>query len=164
MIELFGNMWDFDNTYIKCITTNGTITKDGRNVMGGGCAREAAERYPELPSIVGEFIQNHGNKFFPARFGGGRFSSNQPNCILIFPVKHQVWANADINLIVESCHKLMEFADTYLVISNGNYDGKTKILLPRPGCGSGGLDWKDVKPIIEPILDDRIAIIHFQED
>jgi len=27
------------------------------------------------------------------------------------------------------------------------------IIIPRPGCGNGGLNWKDIKPIVKQILD-----------
>lgn len=36
------------------------------------------------------------------------------------------------------------------------------ILIPKPGCGNGGLKWEDVKKQIEPLLDDRFIIIDYE--
>lgn len=37
---------------------------------------------------------------------------------------------------------------------------KTVVAIPRPGCGSGGLQWATVRPVIEPILEsDRYVIV-----
>ena len=38
------------------------------------------------------------------------------------------------------------------------YDLKN-VALPRPGCANGGLNWEDVKPHLERILDDRVTIV-----
>ena len=60
------------------------------------------------------------------------------------------WAcKAKPDLIVQSCKQLVKLADQY---------GWKKILLPRPGCGAGELQWKDIKKIIQPLLDDRFVV------
>jgi hypothetical protein len=38
--------------------------------------------------------------------------------------------------------------------------GLQTILLPRPGCGNGQLDWAQVGPAIAPLLDDRVTIVY----
>jgi len=35
-----------------------------------------------------------------------------------------------------------------------------KIFLPRPGCGAGELEWKDVKPLLE-VLPDKYFVCTF---
>mgnify|MGYP001580901715 CR=1 FL=1 len=57
---------------------------------------------------------------------------------------------ADLELIKESASQLAVVA--------GAYSNKT-FVLPRPGCGNGGLKWEDVKPVIEPILPDNVHVI-----
>jgi O-acetyl-ADP-ribose deacetylase (regulator of RNase III) len=71
--------------------------------------------------------------------------------IVSFPVKHQ-WFDekADIFLIRRSAKQLVDLA---------NMTNWQTIAMPRPGCGNGGLDWEDVKPVIESILDDRFVVI-----
>ena len=73
-----------------------------------------------------------------------------PYDLVILPVKYKVEQNADTGLIVKSCQELNKIA----------FEEKwNKIIIPRPGCGLGGLNWEDVKRVIEPILDDRFFII-----
>jgi hypothetical protein len=77
----------------------------------------------------------------------------RPHTILTFPVKHRWDDKADIDLIIASCYQAMKMAD--------KFDWDT-IVIPRPGCGSGRLNYEqDVKPRISQILDDRFVVITF---
>jgi len=142
MKEIVGNIWDFHKQgKFIAITTNGTIRKDGACVMGKGVAAECKSRYPELPYELGRKLKIAGNR--PFLFEPG---------IVTFPVKHNWWEKADIKLIRKSAQFLQESAirELYLV---------------RPGCGNGGLDWeKEVKPVLEKILDDRFIVVNLEEN
>jgi hypothetical protein len=60
--EAFGDLWEFDG--IIAITTNGFVKRDRTCVMGRGCAREAAVRFPELPHKLASRISAEGNHVF----------------------------------------------------------------------------------------------------
>jgi hypothetical protein len=143
MRELTGNLWDFHAAgHWVAITTNGYVRTDGKTVMGRGVAKEAAQRFPALPLLLGSTIERLGNVVHP--FPAWR--------LFTFPVKHNWWETADLELIERSAGELVrmmtkepaELAELYLV---------------RPGCGNGGLLWSNVKPIIAPILDDRFVVV-----
>ena len=67
----------------------------------------------------------------------------------MFPVKYNWWEQASLELIKESAialKKAAEFEDT--------------IILPRPGCGNGRLEWPTVKRVLEEVgLPDNVWII-----
>ena len=144
MIEVRGNLWTYPNADVRVITTNGTVKKDGTCVMGRGCALEAKQRYPEMPLKLGRKIREQGNRVF--------LLLDDP-VILSFPVKHHWFERADINLIHDSANMLRLGVDYH--------PGVRVVVMPRPGCGNGGLRWEDVKPILAPILDDRFHVITF---
>lgn len=148
MIEVNADLWALD-VDVRCVTTNGTVREDGSNVMGGGCAREAAQRWPTLPYIYGTLIKAFGNHVY---WPGSIVTVNRPFALILFPVKHTVEENADLELILRSCVELRRLADIY---------GWQTIALPRPGCGLGGLRWGDVGSAIEALLDDRFLIVDF---
>ncbi len=132
MKEVFGNLWEFDG--IIAITTNGFVKRDGTCVMGRGCARQAAVRFPELPGKLASRISAEGNHVF-----------NFPEYRLItFPVKHNWWEAADLDLIERSARELLKIIEVKKI--------KEAIYLPRPGCGNGRLKWEEVKKFLSPIL------------
>jgi len=167
-----GNAWNYDGVADAiCITTNGYVTKDGRAVMGRGIAKEAKERLPGIDLELGRLLKEEGN--VPHILGmlpGG-------SLIVSFPVKPESvlydggnvvehikrrwklkkgqvvpgWAaKADLFLIFKSAILLREMADRH---------SWKQVILPRPGCRAGELDWELVKPVIKDVLDDRFLII-----
>ena len=142
MKEVFGNLWDFAG--IPAITTNGFVKKDGSCVMGRGCAREAAARFPNLPFDFGRKIRSEGNHVFC-------FPEYR---LITFPVKHNWWEAADLDLIERSARELLKIIEVKKI--------KEAIYLPRPGCGNGKLKWEDVKEILSPILkSDQFHIVTY---
>lgn len=145
MIEQAIDLWEVEAD-VRCITTNGTVTHMGENVMGGGCAYEAAQRYPGLPRTYGHLIESLGNHVFlmPTRVP-----------LLMFPTKEEIWLGASEELILKSAAELKALT---LI-----YEWK-RVALPRPGCGLGGLDWADVGPLIGQVLtEDTYIILSYPE-
>jgi len=149
MLEIYGDAWKeytSDPSCILAITTNGFVKNNGECVMGRGIAFTAKNKFPDLPYRLGQLIIQHGNVPF-----------YMPKLRLVtFPVKHNWWENADIQLIKRSATKLVQGATRRNI---------TKIILPRPGCGNGKLSWKStVRPALAPILDDRFYVITWKKD
>lgn len=132
MNEVFGNLWDRGG--ILVITTNGYVKNNRRAVMGRGCAKEATTIFPNLPVELGKKLHIYGNHvhWFPEYK------------LFTFPVKNAWWEQADLTLIERSANELV--GGTRL------YCSKEPVYLPRPGCGNGHLEWRDVKKVLEPIL------------
>lgn len=128
MIEVTGNLWTYPAGDARVITTNGTVKKNGECVMGRGCALEAKQHWPELPKALGNLIKERGNivSHIPTYVG--------INNLWAFPVKHNWNEKADIDLIKRSALQLVEIMDDLGA-------GFRVIVLPRPGCGNGGLRW-----------------------
>lgn len=130
-----GDMWSVFNTAkIFMITTNPIRRKDGAVVMGRGIAREAKERFPDLPYHFGRRLESNGNQFV------GCISDP----IWYFMVKDH-WAQpAKLEIIdasVEDClYKFNEF------------DGM-RVDLNFPGIGNGQLSREDVLPLMERLPD-----------
>jgi len=150
MLEMTGNLWALAAGSNLVLTTNGVVKKDGGCVMGRGIALEAKTRFPEIQYMLGNYINQWGNRSFNL---GQWQSSMALYRIISMPVKHKWNEQADINLIIKSCHQLVSMANKF---------GWDKLYLPRPGCGNGSLDWNNVKPVIEVILDDRFIVCTFK--
>jgi hypothetical protein len=143
MLEMKGNLWTIhDRGCIIVVTTNGVLNHQGRAVMGRGVAKQAADRFPNLPWRLGDWIRYHGNY---AHY----FESLS---LITMPVKHYWHQKADLNLIARSAEYLMQIANVFRL---------QEVYMPRPGCGNGNLQWRHVKPVIELILDDRFTVVEY---
>ncbi len=145
MREIIGDLWTI-KADAKVIPTNGTVRRDGAAVMGRGVALQAKRRHPELEKAFGAFISEYGNHVFYLFFHNENLMS--------FPVKHRWQEKAKLSLIARSCQELV-------IRVNARHWWK-RIALPRVGCGNGGLDWKDVKPILEEFLNDRFIVVKWR--
>jgi hypothetical protein len=144
MKESIGDMWqEHAEGAVVAITTNGSVNKVGRAIMLRGCARQARARYPELLKTLGELLRRHGNHVF-----------DLGHQIVSFPVEEGPYQVPEMSLIEQSCRELVELAD---------YKGWQEIVVPRPGCGGGGLDWHEVKTVLERHFDERFRVITIQE-
>jgi len=142
MKEMVGNIWEQKDADAICVTTNGIVKANGELVMGKGIALEAKQRCSYLSKRLGQLVTGLGNSVHPI---------GTEDCIIFsFPTKHHYKDNSDIELIKKSAVELVEW------INKMNFK---VIYLPRPGCGCGGLNWKDVKKVLEPMLDDRFIVI-----
>lgn len=148
----YGEIWDMDGD-ILCITTNGFIKKNGSGVMGAGIAGQAQDRYPKLPVLLGEKLKKLGNHVQPLVMHTTPKGTNQG--LVMFPVKHVWYENADIELIKRSAKELIAEADEY------NWQ---RVLLPCPGCGNGKLSWDEVIPVLAKMLDDRFILVRPYHD
>lgn len=140
MFEVVGDIWEqAELGAIIVITTNGSLTRDGRAVFGRGVARQAASRFPDLAETLGRKLLEQGNHVFD--LGNG---------IATFPVEETPWSLPDLRIIARSAQELRTLADR---------SGWKQIVVPRPGCGGGGLAWAEVQPVLAPWFDERFIVI-----
>lgn len=144
MRELTGDLWEVEAD-ARAITTNGFVKTNGRAVMGRGVAAQALQRFPDINWTLGRLIAANGN-----HVGMLGWAGDLRSWLLSFPVKHHWRQMADLALIERSARELIWVADECKF---------NTVVLPRPGCGNGGLRWEDVKPVIEPLLDDRFVVV-----
>lgn len=147
MKEVYGSIWIhyLVPSHFVCITTNGTLKKNGDAVMGRGNAKQATILIPEIPKLLGAYLKANGNT------AGALKVTPHDSTIIIFPVKHNWWEDADRKLILKSCAWLV--AEAELNPSNTYH-------LPRPGCGDGHLQYeRDVKRLLSD-LPDNVWVQH----
>jgi len=150
MNEIKGNFWDVYLNYdAVCCTTNMVVKSNGELVMGKGIAKDFNERFPGLAKQWGERTQEIIDGKMPTNIIVSGFFLEP--CRVSFPTKHHWKDKSDIKLIERSAGLLYAISQAI---------GWKKILVPRPGCSNGGLNWeKDVKPILEKVFDDRFDVI-----
>lgn len=164
--DLFDTITE-DGVDAICITTNGHYTIHGLAAMGGGCAGVCAKRWPDtakrlgkllkvfkqnIPFVIGALDQD-GEYITPSR---EMIRERKFKCLIFsFPTINNLIDGSNIQLIKQSSALLADYAT--------QFDLKN-IIVPRPGVGIGGLQWADVKPEIEPLLDDRFTIVSFDHE
>lgn len=144
MEEIYGDIWEYHaKGHPITITTNGYVNSRGQCVMGRGIAKQAKIKFPELPYDIANHLRKLGNTV-----------GYYPNYNLFsFPTKHVWYRPSDPALIVRSTKQLVNLADIMDL---------SRVYMVRPGCSNGRLEWKDVKPLIEPWLDSRFVIVEWE--
>lgn len=171
---IYGDLFDQHSADAICITTNGFVKKNGRAVMGKGCASRAKEKWSGIDKELGTNIITIGNVPAPLH-------ETKNYNVLSFPVKPKyIFCNKDKSNVVTHMRKrfnsgekvpgwaaianvkIIERSARKLIQLTNMLDYKN-IILPRPGCGAGELNWLEVYDIISPILDDRFKVITFRK-
>lgn len=162
MREAKGNIWDMvGGREAVVVTINGDLNSQGRLVMGKGIALEAKQHVKGIDRVWGDSVARYGLQvcgLFP-----GHFTPRWD--IFGFPTKYHWRDKADLDLIVKSAHELVALVERELMmvesyrLDHPEYVLYPNIWMPRPGCGAGALRWEDVKPLLDPILDDRYVAV-----
>lgn len=147
MIETRGDIWDYEDTHWIVVPTNIGWTHAGKNVMGRGIARQAAERYPKLAKNYGEFCRmyhGHVGMALPLWLP-------TDTRLILFPTKPlnalrpaMSWrGKSDLDLINHGLYRLRALPPMH----------PPAIAVPLLGCGNGGLDPDVVAPLMRRYLD-----------
>jgi O-acetyl-ADP-ribose deacetylase (regulator of RNase III) len=107
-------------------------------VMGKGLASEFKSLYPEMFSKYKEYCD-----LGILTIGKLWLWKGQDQWVLNFPTKKH-WKNPSKIEYIE--FGLKKFVEQY------ELQGITEIAFPRLGCGNGGLNWEDIKPLMENYL------------
>jgi len=138
IVEIGEDIWNLHTEgYWVCVTTNGEVKSNRQAVMGKGIAKEAADRFPSLPSELGKLLRNGLN--VPHIFKDYR--------LITFPTK-RYWRNRSIPSLIRQSYRVIvsdEFKSIWSKCSKGGL-----LCMPRPGCGHGGLEWDDVRRVLLP--------------
>lgn len=128
-----GDLWDYHaRGYGVVIPTNLQVRADGTAVMGAGLAKQAAERFPEVPRKYAQHIL--------LGYAGGRPWESSEDRLILLPTKEH-WKDPSPLWLVE--RGIGWLACRFAGPSQ-------QVALPLLGCGLGGLDWEqDVRPICE---------------
>lgn len=184
MKEQDGNIWDYieiPNNAI-CVTTNGCVDKFGEAIMGAGVAWQAKKKFPGLAQRLGLFLQMNAERFgrkkeeywnipyliwqkpiifsFPTK--PASVQSTVTNTHLLEQYRHippkktiQGWkSQSTLDIIERSAKHLSSIIDQYPVIK--------QVVLPRPGCGLGGLSWTMVQASLKPILNEKFLVLDYK--
>ena len=164
MVEQTGNLFEQTNTVI-CVTTNGYVNASGYAEPKSETASQAYQIWPGISSSLGENIRREGSI---CQVVLTHYSNRIPLTVVSFPTKPgrffqkdtslpylPGWTGpANLDIIRHSAEELVELT------TKMKWD---IVYLPRVGCGSGDLKWKEVKKTISGVLDDRFIVLRLNK-
>ena len=136
MQEKVCNLW-LESAEYRCIPTTGAVDDAGEAIMDSGIAKEAAGRFSGVAVDLGRLIASRGNHAHIIRPG-----------LVSFPIQQYQWSGPSLQIIGRSARELVELV------------GEAKTLLPRPGCGKGGLAWEEVSKVLSSLPENIWVIQH----
>jgi len=142
---IIGNLWDeLGVADIIFVTTNAQLRADGALVMGRGAAKEAIERFPQLPFNLGKKIPGAMKNRGAYGLVADPESTAGKTRIGAFQVKHHWRDEAELLLIKFSTGCLKRWAERY---------AEKRFALNFPGIGNGRLKEEDVLPLLATLPD-----------
>lgn len=109
-------------------------------VMGAGLAKAAAEKWPWIIAPYKSYCAGGANSINP---GDMELESNGDHVICLLATKAHWKYPSDLRWVEIGLVRLASGSWPEAVWNT-----------PKLGCGLGGLDWKDVKPLMEKYLSD----------
>lgn len=149
MLEMKGDFWEIKADW-KCIPVNAMFRSDGSAIMGAGLAKQARDRFPMIELALGNVMRQVSSQVTIIQ------SDENNVAYLAFPTKRHWRGSSDLGLIEIST---LQLKLAWLKTFENPALPPRSVLLPRVGCGEGGLSWEHVKPILERILPERNFIV-----
>lgn len=156
MLEVCQDLWSqFGQPNHRVgISVNGYVKRNGRAVMGRGCAKQATEFFPNIDLSFGSYLKIKGNVpgYLWIDKESGLISVPEGERLMILPVKHNWWEQASIDLVRRSVAFLVEEAEDHPDVT---------FHVPRLGCGNGRLSWnEEVGPWMRKVLPENVWVHH----
>lgn len=175
------NIWNYaDHVDAICFTSNGYVKPNGCAVMGRGIALDTKNKFPGIDKLLGNHIEKNGNNV-----GVIQTIPNTRTVLVNFPVKRTDWVvdydtgagdddwpgfarpdlmekfrghavypgwalRAEYKIIQRSAEQLMSLIE---------WKEWSAVLITKPGCYNGGLNWKSVELMLEKIFDHRVFVV-----
>ena len=107
-------------------------------VMGKGLALEFKQKYPDMFKSYQEVCKTKA-----LRLGCPMFVKGADKSIVLFPTKYHWKEKSKIEAVKEGLE---------VFVRGHKKLGIKSVAFPKLGCGLGGLDWEEVRPIMEYYL------------
>ena len=178
MKEETGNLFEQTDSVIV-ICTNGYVDLNGYADPCSETASQASQVWTGLSSHLGDSIRKEGGT---CQVVMSQYTYRIPLTLVTFPTKPGRIYLSDKENIISSAVPAGDSLPLYLpgsaAYSNLNIIRHSaeelveltnkmkwdKVYLPRVGCGSGKLKWKEVKETIKNILDDRFIVLRLPKE
>lgn len=139
MIEAIGDLWSYHGLGFYVVIPTNTQHSRGRAHMGAGLAKQAAERFPGIPAYYAALLARDAS-----------FAVVAAERLILLPTKIHWRDRSTLALVETGLHHLKRAQAEYRL---------ERVALPRLGCGLGGLDWREVRPLVERYLGDAFTVV-----
>lgn len=167
------DIWDFANSSVIGIPTNGFLTRNGAGVLGRGLALQAREKYPEVSYNLGQHLKVNGHCVgyilkapvkllsIPVKPSHCKILSTEDRQSLLSRVSYLYkdgqtapgfHCKANLSIIERSLSELVKFIKDHNIPS---------VHIPLLGCGNGELNpMIDLFPLLVKLnLPDEITLV-----
>lgn len=139
MRTLRGDIWHWHPQVPIVIPVGAGLNKHGEAIMQRGLPRQARDRYPDIPHYLGKRIKENGSQV-----------EMLPYNLVAAPVEIDPFEVARPDLIRTSLQQLVVMTNQQLW---------PEVAVPRLGCGGGMLNWEEIRPFMEQVLDQRFVLV-----